>query len=1820
MDYAAHVDDNRPPQNNEDTEQLLTEGFKAHQIMTDRLIDKIRKMTTGPTDILGKGALSGMFETVTEANQLHAQLTGACEFLLQGDKYEEKLKRADRAQARLRRNLAVFGHTRRIPIRPTKIRNPPAQVSDGKERLSNLIGKLAEAEGATHIDGSKLAIHGRSRRAKQGKQIDKISALKEMDRRTKLATVLDTGASRHFIGDKELIREGTWRKSPIVVSVASGKLHLLDDEGDIEIRGKAGRRKCTVSFGKGHYWKGSKRNLISMSRLNQEGWKGVFEEGGGWISHPEGHRIPLILNENGLYELKFDQLTSDAALAAPVEAKVRRRSPRLANEQGDVTTHDDDQESDEDPPPAEAEHNNAPRRSSRLAVKTDTNSKNERPTAVEAEQEKEEPTAVEADQEESSTPTPKKGKEKASRSEQSDALLEKDGLATLKNSRDQNSTDRSHPNTKILNAHGWNEEVESRRREWLRIHSLLGHPSKRTTDHHMRNGTFGGTRTLPPEELKFCPICQRTKMGRTARRDGGKEEHSRREQRRAKECFEKIHIDLAGPFAENGIGQETHFMVIVDEHSNYTRVYPLTSKGDAYQKLIDYLKWIRTLGKKHDGARVERARLDRGSEFTNSWFKRVMLENGIQPEYSDVNHPNQNGKAERAVRTIKEISGCALNQAKAPISWWPFAVEYAADIHNRNRRYGYDMNGQWILKPLSPYELIHGTLTNSDFQKLKPWGSKVLKWTGKHKTFVDNGEEYRIIGFANETGGFKMISATTGKVASGNDITVAPMDLYSGIESRPTYTDDADLRRLANANKRRVGHVSTPGLAGTVPRRVSSMFDEIEDKVPRPERKWNPPKDGGSKALQEYIKSLPEASPTGNDLYTRDQARFINVKLKILQTPIAFDKTYVKGKQSIERWKKYNRATSVRQAATLGATSADLTYDIRRGLMKPGPGTKARSFREMFLDVPKPTKKGADGSVTENDDQIISDDEQEAEAAVNMATTHSDTIMGRELRRFHDRQHHTSTLEQIISEMEGRHCARASSVREDDLIEKAKTEIAAAAYHELQLGMVEPTTVPQARRTPQWKTGWEPAILKEKTSLERLNVFEVVPRSECRRPMDGKTVLKIKLNSDGSIDKFKARLVVRGFQQIEGVNYHQTNSPVVGYHTLRVLVSYATTLRPYGYKMYQWDVPTAYLHASLPEDEVLYMTIPEGMDTPDHPRTDFIWRLRKGLYGSKQGGRLWQRKMTTFLLNHGWVQAMSDDCLYIFHEGDEVAYLGVYVDDLNLVCRSDRIRKSFFAQLNKEFGIPMEDIDDEIEYLLGIKVTWDEDTQSTSLTQELAIDKLLAVAKMTDCSEKEIPMNANETLCKNEGAEDTSFPYRTVIGICLYLSQVTRPDIAFASSALSKYVSCPSSNHVKVAKHLVRYLKGTRTLGIRYYASGNEERSTKGTGHVNKNKIITYADAAYADDVDTRASTQGYVVLMNGGAVAWQATSQKWVTLSTTESEVAGCVSAMREVLGLRVLTRELGIEQPGSSIVWQDNQGAIYQQRGTKLQRKAKHYLIKLAWARDVINRGEVHVDYCTTDLMKADMFTKALHNTAFIRHRDSVLGGTAKQFITLSDNKTSMANIKSADQDNRQVEVLGHKLAASAGAADTIGAPLSNPKGATTTKHRQPSPRAKATAGAAQRTKRAAKRATAGITLKREGELRRRGGAVKPTGEGSTVAQANTAETRSVTKKRGRVDEGTCATPPKEACGSQAKTPERQGVRWTERRNKTTNITKRLRKLATERLISSGDKGAERRTTNLAPAATTSRSRSRGKRMISVMKGTTDTSEKGAADDLAH
>ncbi|CAG7821978.1 unnamed protein product, partial [Allacma fusca] len=208
---------------------------------------------------------------------------------------------------------------------------------------------------------------------------------------------------------------------------------------------------------------------------------------------------------------------------------------------------------------------------------------------------------------------------------------------------------------------------------------------------------------------------------------------------------------------------------------------------------------------------------------------------------------------------------------------------------------------------------------------------------------------------------------------------------------------------------------------------------------------------------------------------------------------------------------------------------------------------------------------------------------------------------------------------------------------------------------------------------------------------------------------------------------------------------------------------------------------------------------------------------------------------------------------------------------------------------------------------------------------------------------------------------DNGLPYRQLVGSLIFLAKCTRPDISFAVSKLSQFLNSYDKDHWKAAKQVLRYLKGTSNLGIRY----NPGRTLKLTG---------YSDSDYAGDKTERKSTSGQVFFLGKQLISWTSRKQPCVAMSSTEAEYIALASAAREAIWLRRFLNELGYHQDQPTTIFVDNQSTIKLAKNPELHSRTKHIDVRYHYTRTLVEAGEIQVEYTPTTSQKADGLTKAL------------------------------------------------------------------------------------------------------------------------------------------------------------------------------------------------------------------------------------------------------
>ena len=185
-------------------------------------------------------------------------------------------------------------------------------------------------------------------------------------------------------------------------------------------------------------------------------------------------------------------------------------------------------------------------------------------------------------------------------------------------------------------------------------------------------------------------------------------------------------------------------------------------------------------------------------------------------------------------------------------------------------------------------------------------------------------------------------------------------------------------------------------------------------------------------------------------------------------------------------------------------------------------------------------------------------------------------------------------------------------------------------------------------------------------------------------------------------------------------------------------------------------------------------------------------------------------------------------------------------------------------------------------------------------------------------------------------------------------------------------MSDPSETHWRGIKRILRYIKGTMNYGLLF--SGNDS------------KLVGFADADWAGDLDTRCSTSGYVFKVGTAIVSWNSKRQKTVARSSTEAEYVALSNAAQEAVWLRRLVAELrmSVDVPLPTLLYEDNNGAIELSKNAKNHNRTKHIDIAFHFVRERVQSEELSVVYCPTADMIADIMTKGLPKIQFLKLRD--------------------------------------------------------------------------------------------------------------------------------------------------------------------------------------------------------------------------------------------
>lgn len=469
----------------------------------------------------------------------------------------------------------------------------------------------------------------------------------------------------------------------------------------------------------------------------------------------------------------------------------------------------------------------------------------------------------------------------------------------------------------------------------------------------------------------------------------------------------------------------------------------------------------------------------------------------------------------------------------------------------------------------------------------------------------------------------------------------------------------------------------------------------------------------------------------------------------------------------------------------------------------------------------------------------------------------------------------------------------------------------------------------------------------EYEALLKQGTWSLVPSPPSGNIIGCHWIFKLKRHSDGTIARYKARLVARGNQQTEGIDYTETFSPVVKQPTLRLVLSLDVH---FGWPLRQLDVTNAFLHGVLQEDA--YMTQPPGYKDPSRP--SHVCKLHKALYGLKQAPRAWYALFSTHLTSLGFHNSLSDTSLFIKSDGSDITYVLIYVDDIIVTGNNTVFVSSLLTQLQSKFAL--KDLGD-LHYFLGIEVF--RDSSGMFLTQRKYALEILTKAGMVECKPSLSPSSTKPSSLDPVAPFPDVQLYRSLVGSLQYLT-ITKPELSHAVNSVCQFMHAPTQAHFAAVKRILRYVKGSLHQGLHFTQSSLF--------------LTAYCDADWASSHLDRRSTSGFCVFLGDNLISWSAKKQPTVARSITEAEYRALAHTTAEIVWLQQLLKDLHVPLDGVPVVFCDNLSAIALASNLVFHARTKHIEVDYHFVREKVLAQQVSLHRVSSEAQVADIFTKPL------------------------------------------------------------------------------------------------------------------------------------------------------------------------------------------------------------------------------------------------------
>ena len=1075
----------------------------------------------------------------------------------------------------------------------------------------------------------------------------------------------------------------------------------------------------------------------------------------------------------------------------------------------------------------------------------------------------------------------------------------------------------------------------------------------------------------------------------------------------------RLHIDYAHSISI-GVHKEKYFLLMTLDGIDFTFCSATSSRTQPENLIHEFMTLTRI--------KIDSIRFDGAGEFaTSANFKAFCQNNHIAMEPCAAYTHTFNARAEGGVRIVKEHMRCLLRRANLPLRFWTYAMLHFCRVY----AYWPDQSGRSAWEKLDahgPHALCH-----DEARDLHRFGSYVTGHLPRTHPLVDNETlddralEGVWLGNDLTTPMFWMYSFKLRKVVRLSDPRhfdhILPFLCPDDIPHRIDLSAD-DICKMHEEDGSKVAHM--PARKSTRFRITASgepmLLDNLDPKLAANDSGENSGESdvGEHNPGQEIESESPAAKQhMGPKDYKRLKhgkdvpfdAELQYLKPQVLAQALVHHKLVIDLPDGIWTDEKTGKTSSCRVIATraYSRTKAkfwyvdftilshdnrlDLQLPVRRGTTKSV--NHAMNLQDLFRQLFNHPRTLEDLGITKE---------------------RNERIMSATIDTFRDGLQNTFALACVLSsqlkaadeqrkEQEQRAEATRSGILERKAIEEAKARGPPAGHFKQVIDTCEPRDTifdeidllegdPQHRgaamRNARFRPYWMQAEEKEWQGLWDKGVFKKWNRKDLLRNdriFTSRYVYKLKRSaSTGEVYRFKARLIVRGFQMEKGIDFDDSFSPTPGLAVGRFMLSLAVAN---DYELHACDIEQAFLQADkLPEGVNGRYFIQPPPGSPDADNKDVVYEVCRPLYGSPSSPRALHKTLDAYFLSEGFNHVGFEESVWMRPKGgkyQEDIYISTHVDDCLICCKSTATMSRFKKELLTRFQGTDEG---EVKEYLGCEVIRDRTARTGKMVQAGYAERVLRTFGMWDCNPVLTPLDPNVRLTKRDSPEAVDprlhRRMRSIVGCLSYLVNMTRPDLAFTYSQLSKFVQSPGPVHLAAAERALAYLRGTYSEGITYCDPGDECR----------NKLTGWVDSDFAADPDTRKSMTGYLFSLNGGAVSWRSSRQGGVTLSSAEAEFVAASQAGQEAVYLRALLRGFNFHQAGATEIWEDNASCIMMSENPANRERTRHVDTRVHYLRELVRDGHVKLLKCAGPQNVADALTKSLPRPALTKHRQYMWG----------------------------------------------------------------------------------------------------------------------------------------------------------------------------------------------------------------------------------------